>query len=385
MTRAEGEEYEAETREGLMGAALAERHKVAAATERHRQDTARNRVVALALTRDRVFLEQFEEVCKAFIKPATPRGYALKKPSRKPSPRVLNLLLSDLHFGSDLDPSEGLQLFDAHVEARRLAWVVLQAAEFKRDHREETELHVHLIGDIIQNQLFDPRDGKPLAQQVLASMQYLGMAIEFLAQHFPKVVVRCTPGNHGRNKARHMQRATLQKWDAIETDVYAGTRAWCRTLKNVEFHIPKTPYYKVDYWGKKAFFTHGDTVIAPGNPGKSLNVGSMNAQIDALNARIVNLGEIPEQFSLVAVGHVHTGSVTHLPNGGVFLSNACLIPPDSYANTIGIFSCTCGQWLWESVPGHIIGDQRFITIDPKVDGDVSLEDIVAPYLPGDEL
>ena len=221
----------------------------AAQKERERQGLSRNRVVALAATRERLFLEQFEEVCEQYVGgTAQPKGYALKRPG-KPCPRVLNLLLSDLHFGSAFDPSEVLKRFDAHVESRRIAWIALQAAEYKRDHRAETELHVHIIGDVIQGQLHDMRDGEPQAQQVLAAMQYLGQTISFLAEHFPKVTVRCTPGNHGRNRVRHQDRATLQKWDAIETGIYAGARAWTRTLKNTEWHIPKTPFFTPDYWG----------------------------------------------------------------------------------------------------------------------------------------
>lgn len=372
--RAEQLGGEANVRDWLVQAALAERAK---------QGLSRNRVVALAATRERVFLEQFEGICAEYVQGlAAPRGYAMQKRGRKPCPRVLNLLLSDLHFGAALDPSEVGVRFDAHVEARRLAWVVLQAAEYKRDHRGETELHVHLIGDIIQGQLHDQRDGEPQAQQVLAAMQYLGQAVTFLAEHFPRVVIRCTPGNHGRNTARHHDRATLQKWDAIETGVYAGARAWTRTLPNVEWHIPKTPFFVTDCWGKKMFFTHGDTVITSGNPGKSINIGALQAQIDHLNGQLDSMA----RYSLVAVGHVHTASMTRLPNGAVLLTNGCLIPPDAYANSIGIFSVTCGQWLWESVPGHVVGDTRFITIDPKeVDANASLEGIVAPYTPTDEL
>lgn len=355
----------------------------AAYQERERQGLARNRVVALAVTRERVFLDQFEEICQNYLGgSAQPKGYALKKPSSKPCPRILNLMLSDLHFGAALDPSEVLKRFDATVEARRMAWIALQAAEYKRDHRQETELHVHLMGDIIQGQLHDMRDGEPQAQQVLAAMQYLGQTIAFLSEHFPKVIVRCTPGNHGRNRVRHQDRAVLQKWDAIETGVYGGARAWTNALKNVTWHIPKTPFFTLDYWGKHAFFTHGDTVIDAGYPNKSINVKSLQAQIDHMNGQV----DSSNRYHVVGVGHVHTASVTHLANGAVLITNGCLIPSDAYALSIGIFNVVCGQWLWESVPGHPIGDQRYITIDPKtVDENKALEAIVSPYIPTDEL
>lgn len=373
--RKERAEGEASVREWLIEAA----HR-----ERERQGLARNRVVALQATRDRLFHEEFESVCKQYLSGlAKPKGYALKKPNGKTSPRILNLMLSDLHFGAALDPNEVLKRFDAHVEARRMAWIALQVAEYKRDHRRETELHIHLMGDVIQGSLHDARDGNPQAQQTLAAMQYLGQTVTFLAEHFPKVVIRCTPGNHGRNKARHMERAVNQKWDAIETEVYAGARAWTNQLRNVEWHIPKTPFFTVDYWGKKAFFTHGDTVIDAGYPAKSINVKSLQAQIDHINGQV---DSSTSRYHVVGVGHVHTASVTHLSNGAKLITNGCLIPSDAYALSIGIFNVVCGQWGWESVPGHPVGDMRYFDIDPlTVDDNKDLEGIVTPYVPTDEL
>ena len=291
-------------------------------------------------------------------------------------------MLSDLHFGADLDSGECPTLFDAHVEARRIAWIALQTAEFKLDHRKETELHVHILGDIIQNQLHDPRDGKPLAQQVLSAMSYLGQALEFLAEHFPKVVVDCATGNHGRNTARHRERATNQKWDSIETMIYAGVRAYCRSLKNVSVRIVKRAYYSQDLFGVQGYFTHGDTNFDPGYPGKSINVAGMKAQSDDINGAL----DMEKRFGLFVVGHVHIGSITHLPGGATVITNGCLIPPDAYGGVIGVTHCTCGQWLVESVDGHVVGDQRFLRIDPKVvDGNERLETIVTPYIPDDEL
>lgn len=350
--------------------------------ERHKQGVARDRVVSTVVIRDRLFAEQFEDAAKrVFGGRAIPRGYALKKPSSRPSPRVLNLLLSDLHFGANLDPGECPKAYGAHEEARRLAHVVLQTAEFKLDHRKDTELHVHLCGDIMQGQLHDPRDGTPQANQVAAAVQYLGQAVEFLAQHFPKVVVDCTPGNHGRNMARHRERGVNQKVDAIETHIYVGVRAYCHRLANVSVRICKTPYYTQDLFGAKAFFTHGDTVLKPGYPGKSINTADLKAQTDAINGNL----EAADRYRLFVVGHVHIGSITHLPGGVTFITNGCIVPPDAYALSIGITDCTCGQWLWESVPGHIVGDHRFITIDDGVDANADLESIITPYIPTDEL
>jgi hypothetical protein len=130
-------------------------------------------------------------------------------------------------------------------------------------------------------------------------------------------------------------------------------------VKNVTFHIPKSPYYTVELFDKKGFFTHGDTVLKPGYPGRSINVSALYQQICKWNASR-NIGA---PFHLFACGHVHFGSVTNMPNGAVMITNGCLIPPDSFSVSIGAADVACGQYMFESVEGHAVGDQRFIVVD----------------------
>jgi hypothetical protein len=40
----------------------------------------------------------------------------------------------------------------------------------------------------------------------------------------------------------------------------------------------------------------------------------------------------------------------------------------------------CGQWLWESVPGHITGDCRFLDVNETHDQDASFEEIIKPFV-----
>jgi hypothetical protein len=71
--------------------------------------------------------------------------------------------------------------------------------------------------------------------------------------------------------------------------------------------------------------------------------------------------------------------MVHLPGGATIITNGCLIPPDAYANSINITDTECGQWLWESVPGFIVGDSRYIKVNQKHDQMSSLDQIIHPY------
>lgn len=346
------------------------------AFEEHEKFTnQKNRATTLAVAREQLFLEQFQEVASKVLKnKIVPSKYALSK-HKTPKKRIANLTLSDLHFGSNLDLREVPLPYGPSEEARRLAAVVLQTAEYKRFYREETTLFIHLLGDIIQGQLHDMRDGLPLAEQVAAAIHLLSQAISFLSQHYPAIVVRCTPGNHGRNTARHKNRATNQKWDSIETIIYYALKTAAAALPNVSFEIPYTPYYTYNAFNKRAFFTHGDTVLNPGYPGRSIDVAGVRKQINEINGKLA----AHEQYTLFMVGHVHIGSCTHLPNGAIFMTNGCLVPPDGYGVSIGCLDTACGQWIWESVEDHIIGDERFIAVGDYNDKDKSLEKIIKPF------
>lgn len=325
------------------------------------------------------FLRRFTEVCtKVFDKKIVPTGYSAKaEPKTKKTgiQRELNLLLSDVHFGSCLDARSVPLPYGFVEEARRLAYVVQNAVEYKRQYRAETRLRLHLGGDIIQGQLHDPRDGEPLSVQTCDAIYLLTQAVTVLAAAFPEVEIDCVSGNHDRITSRHKERATLEKWDSISTIIYYAIKQATAGLKNVKVNIPRTPYVTYSSFGSRCFGTHGDTVLNPGYPGSNINVKSMEVQIDKINASLTNT----EEYKLFWVGHVHTGTVVHLGNGAKLITNAALIPSDEYSISIGLFENSCGQSMWESVPGHVVGDYRFIEVNGGTDKDKSLDKIIKPF------
>lgn len=338
-----------------------------------KREGASDKKVANRHIREQIFLEQFQEAAEGiFANKIAVSKYALKK-HHKVAKRHQHLLLSDLHLHAMLDGKETPTLYGPAEEARALSNVVIQAAEYKAQYRDNTALNVSICGDIIQGMLHDPRDGAPLAQQSAAAIHLLIQAIAFLAGHYPSVAVRCTPGNHGRNQARHQERAIHQKWDSIETIIYYGLKVGVAHIPNVTVEIPYTPYLTYDSFGARIFGTHGDTVINPGNPGKSINIEGIRKQVNEWNGKLA----LQDRYQLFFVGHVHFATSCILPNGVRFISNGCLVPPDSYSVANG-YNTTCGQWIWESVPGHVVGDTRFIVVDENTYKDGSL-DVVKPF------
>lgn len=336
-----------------------------------------DRRLASQLLAQDLFLREFERVAQnIFARRRTP--VKLPKFTSVVGKRVVNLVLSDLHFQSLLDGREVGVPYGPHEEARRLAAVVLKTCDYKRDHRAETECRVHLCGDIIQNALHDPRDAAPIASQVCAAIFLLEQALSHLANEFPRVWVTCATGNHGRNTARHPGRAIHQKWDSWETVIYFGLKTALKDRANVSVEIPRTPYYTFENFGHRGFVTHGDTVLNPGIPQRNIPVEAISAQVHKLNAAEAALGRKP--FSVFVVGHTHLAGCDQIPNtDGFLIRNGALVPSDPYAVSLGNLRTRCSQVLWESTEQYMVGDWRPLWVGEEHDADSSLEKVIRPF------
>lgn len=347
----------------------------------NKAQTIQNRSFSLLAARDELFFQQLDTFTNELFSknPINVKlsGFMAKK-HKKPVKRELHAILSDLHIGANLDPRELPLQYGWQEEARRLAKITQEIADFKVKYRDETALNVNLIGDIIQGILdHDPRDGNPLAEQCGAAMHLIIQSLTFLAHHFPQVKVRCVPGNHGRNVARHKARAMHQKWDAFETIVYKGIKAGVAHLPNVTVEIPYTPFYIYESLGHFIMATHGDTFIEVGNPGSLINVKNLNLKMNEINATRPN----GQSVELLTVGHVHVASRIRLPSGVVVMTNGALIPPDGFmVNGIGRLDSTCSQTVWESTEKFVAGDYRELTVDSTTDLDASLDKIIKPFV-----
>jgi len=296
--------------------------------------------------------------------------------AKKTFSRAQTLVLSDLHFGADISASEtGFLDYGLKEESRRFAYLIKQTIDYKPHYRKETELHVNLLGDIIQHKLHDAQDAAPVSEQICRAIHLLSQGIAQLGENFPKVTVQCATGNHGRDLNRHHQRASSGKWDSVETVIYYALKKILAQYKNITFNIPKTPFNVYEILGHKMFATHGDTVLKPGNPGKSLNIKSLEEQINRINASLKDV----EEVQVVIVGHTHCSSVSNLNSGPTMITNGSLPPADAYAVSIGFLENRASQTLFETTAEHAVGDIRFIRVGSKQDKDASLDKIIKPY------
>lgn len=294
----------------------------------------------------------------------------------KPLNRAINLTLSDLHFGADIKSEEtGFLTYGTVQESRRFAKIIQQTIEYKPEHRDSTELHINLAGDVIDGKLHDNQNAAFFSEQVCRAIHLLIQGFALLAENFIKVIIHCATGNHGRDKNRHKERASSGKWDSFETIIYYAVKQALSKYSNLTVDIPKTPFNIYSVFGHKVFATHGDTVLSPGNPGKSINIGAMENQVNRINASMKDNDEI----KVAVVGHTHCASLSLLASGAFLVTNGCLPPVDQFAVSIGILENKASQTIFEMTGQFPIGDIRFVQVNDKTDKDKSLDKIITPW------
>lgn len=338
-----------------------------------------NKTNVIELAQLRLFENRLESILPVAMKSLgrmAPIGYATK-PARGATGRTVTLFLSDLHFGSKLDPRELPVKYDFQEEARALASIIVRVCEFKRDHRKETNLVVFLGGDLIRGKIHDKQAGATAAEQSTDAMYLLTQAIRILASEFKHVDVCCSTGNHDRDDSRHVDRAFENKWDSRATVIYYGIKNhFAFDYKNVSVHIPRTPHCEWQTFGHRIYATHGDTNLNSGNPSKIIDVRNIHRQMADINLAEFRAHRRP--YDAFLVGHMHQGLHMKLPAGWL-IANPALIPVDGYARGVGFNSSDCGQILFESTPDHVVGDLRFMFVEPEVLKDKSLDKVIIPF------
>lgn len=314
-----------------------------------------NKVILEELDKKDNFMSEFEDVLKA-------NPFKIHKPvkskTKKKHKRTIFAHLSDNHIGARIDEDElgGVNKFGPLEEARRLAFFVREVANYKLDHRSDTDLVLAINGDALQGIIHDQETTPLMTTQFSAGLSLFTQAISYLAQHFNNVRVICSTGNHARflhkgNKGRQ----TSSKWDGFHTCLNVAMKHALKDHKNVSFEIPITPYALIDIQGHKYFITHGDTVISPGNVGKSISTESIKNKINDL---ISGLGPI----DVAVFGHVHVPCYTTLNNGTELVVNGTMSGIDPFAQSIGIVKNNPCQQLFEITPTQPVGDMRFVRL-----------------------
>lgn len=320
-----------------------------------------------------------EVLTKNPIKLHAPVKADKKAKKKKSTERTLVAHFSDLHYGTNIDANEmdNVNEFNWQIAARRTALMVEQIVTYKPQYRDVTDLVVCINGDILGGVIHNQEWFVDLlTTQFSGALSILSQGLSYLGTHFKRVKVYCTPGNHGRAFHKSSKdRASTHKWDSYENMLYVALREVLKSHGNIEVVIPESPYIIFEAQGHPFMQTHGDTVINVGNPGKSLDMKSIDNQINKINGSLIK-GD--RKLAAIIVGHVHVPTVQLTDSGCMLLINGCLIGVDPFAQSLGIFGNHPTQMLFEVTKKYPVGDMRMIQVK-NGDNRPELEAIIAPF------
>jgi hypothetical protein len=351
--------------------------KAAKAQYRASAMNSRLRKINKAVIQDTVYKEDFIDSLKDVLDNNPPKIHkpVKTKKSKKKTKRTIVAHVSDTHIGCCIRKEEmdNVNEFNPTVAARRFAYYFKQVAEYKPEHRDETDLVMVLNGDLVAGIIHDQEWGVlPMTTQFSLALSIFTQGISYLAQQFNNVRVICTTGNHGRYMHKSNKgRVSNAKWDGFDVNIYIALEYALKSHKNVSFQIPETPYAKFEIQGHKFFATHGDTVVSVGNVSKTINIHRIKDQLNDISSAL------GEKVDVALIGHIHKATWQTLDNGTELLINGTLSGTDGFAQSIGILHNNPSQQIIEVTEKYSAGDVRFVRVK-DADNMKELDKIIEP-------
>jgi len=259
------------------------------------------------------------------------------------------LVLSDLHGDQIILPERvnGVENYNFDVFCKRMERVVdvtiSHLTENMQNYNFKT-LYVFCIGDMCSGEIHGATEHtkwKNAIKNAIGIGEVLGMALGELSEHFEKIKVVTTVGNHGRRvgpSGKKNYRTPHDNWDYLVT-IQAQNK--CRDLVesgDIEFITPEAYSALVDIDGHVYHLSHGDDLKSFG--------GIPFYGLERKSRRLIALGSVtgvtPNYF---LCGHYHTSMNMQTPNGE-FILNGSFMATDEYAlESMGAYSEPY-QLLW---------------------------------------
>lgn len=330
---------------------------------------------------NKVLLEQLtnsDEIKKSIqeiIKHTKFKIYPIPKiKSKKIIDRTIIAHLSDTHYGAVIHKKHngGINKYNGEIAARRTAYFFWQIAEYAKKDLSTTNLELLINGDVFAGMIHDREGVELLTQQFNIVISILGQGITYLANHFPKVTVRVTSGNHDRKVIeKDTGRAIVNKFDSYATMAYIALKRELKRYKNINFIVEEKPFLDFKVFDYRIYATHGDTMFNVGVPSKNIRMNEISAQINRIN----NSDLVKEKkFDMFFLAHMHTPVVTTAEGGEFVFINGSLVGLDSFAQSIGININNPIQQFVELTEKHI-GNMRFCSLS-EADENPSWDSII---------
>ncbi len=184
------------------------------------------------------------------------------------------LMLSDLHLDEVVDKLEldGMNEYDRQIAHRRLERIIDGTIELCTRYVAGVHFDgivVALNGDIITGDLHDMAitNEAPTPATIAHWVPHLASALVHLADHFGRVHVPCTSGNHDRDPAKRRTPTQQREQSALTWIVYNWLADALRDDKRITFTISTSPTLVYPIYTTTFAQWHGDQFRSAGGVG----------------------------------------------------------------------------------------------------------------------
>jgi len=248
----------------------------------------------------------------------------------------------------------------------------MDTADYKPQYHDSSQLWLNISGDIIQGDIHDVQNYADISQQCARAINIFTGGIDFLSHSYPQININFISGNHDRIVSRHKERAMQGKEDSWAYIIGYSLKKYFSKYPNINFNLPHQSWFTYKSFNANYFGTHGDTHLKIPFPSGVINVRQIEAEINKLNSR-----QNSPRYDVIMAGHVHSAMQVRMSNGVILMTNPPLIPTDEFGLSINIDpDAPTGQWIFESVEGHPVGDSRVISVSEKDRQNPLLDDII---------
>ena len=249
----------------------------------------------------------------------------------KETPESAVLVGSCWHIGETISRDEmgGMNEYNFEIFVRRFQYLIDKTIHNALKYTI-TELHLVLTGDMVSGIIHDELEASNelnIVEQATIGALVVAQGIQDLAANFPKVIVTCVVGNHGRTKQKKYFKHKQQvNWDYV---FYTNLALMLKKQKNVSFNIPLSFWAGVQIQNSRFLVMHGDLVKSWG----SIPFYGLNRE----EAKWVKIKSSQSDFfNYFVASHFHTKAVLQTPMGEQIL-NGSLKGGDEYAIGLGFY------------------------------------------------
>lgn len=221
------------------------------------------------------------------------------------------LLLADWQLGK-VTPSYSSEVCAKRI--KRLGEKVVDLTEIQRAHHPVPDIHVLLLGDLVEGELIFPGqahriDASLFRQVMLDGPSILGGLIGHLLENFTKVSVTGVIGNHGALGGR--SRREMHPESNADAMLYEATRIALGEQKGLSWNVPQPDGERAwfaieEVRGKRFFMFHGDQARG----------GFAGYPWYAFGKKLGGWHHLYGPFDYAVSGHYHTAVRASYPGSG---------------------------------------------------------------------